>query len=167
MNGKWQGEQRCYNLESCSFTLAMAKIHRLTQILLTCSLSRWIWGLRSSYKRLAKQTGKHIRGEHFTVSRYCKMFSYINITYINISITYICIIISITYISISITYISITYISISITYISITYIVLLYQYHHTVKCKMLSSCCVFNNCTLNIESISTGWLYYLSVILSK
>ena len=148
MNGKWQGEQRCYNLESCSFTLAMAKIHRLTQILLTCSLSRWIWGLRSSYKRLAKQTGKHIRGEHFTVSRYCKMFSYINITYINISITYICIIIS-------------------ITYISITYIVLLYQYHHTVKCNMLSSCCVFNNCTLNIESISTGWLYYLSVILSK
>ena len=82
MNGKWQGEQRCYSLESCSFTLAMAKIQRLTQILLTCSLSLWICGLRSSYKRFAKETGKYIRGEHFTVSLYCKMFSYISITYI-------------------------------------------------------------------------------------
>ena len=53
-----------------------------TQILLTCPLSRWICGLRSWYKRFAKETGKYIRGEHFTVSLYCKMFSYISITYI-------------------------------------------------------------------------------------
>ena len=89
MNGKWQREQRCYSLESCPFTLTMAKIQRLTQILLTCSLSRWICGLHSSYKTFAKETGKDIRGEHFTVSLYCKMFSYISITYISISITYI------------------------------------------------------------------------------
>ena len=68
MNGKWQGKQRCYSLESCSFTLGMAKIQRWTQILsVTCPLSRWICGLRSSYKRFAKETGKDVGGEHFTV----------------------------------------------------------------------------------------------------
>ena len=55
------------SLKSDSFNFAMSRIRVVIQILLTYPLSHRIHGLRSSYKRFAKKTGKGIRGEHFTL----------------------------------------------------------------------------------------------------
>ena len=60
------------SLESCSFTLDMAKIQRLdTNIVNMSAESLGICGLRGWYKRFAKKTGKSIRGEHFGVLSSC------------------------------------------------------------------------------------------------